>query len=95
MTVCNTGLRNDVGVDEHPTTGGIHTVENSVDEMYRNGKDIHQTNPAEELNFLGYLDGTASPNQGRNFGYPQCYTAWDTSVIPDYDGKVGEQFLIG
>lgn len=29
------GLRNDVGIDEEPTTGRIYTVENSVDELER------------------------------------------------------------
>ena len=89
------GLRNDVGIDEEPTTGGIYTVENSVDQMTRNGQDIHQNNPAEEMNFLGYLNGTYSSNQGRNFGYPECFTAWDTSAIPAFNGTVGEQFAIG
>ena len=89
------GVRNDVGVDEEPTTGRIYTVENSVDEMSRNGKDIHNTNPAEELNFIGFLNGTTSSNEGRNFGYPTCFTAWDTDSIPDFSGKVGEQFAIG
>jgi glucose/arabinose dehydrogenase len=63
--------------------------------MTRNGVDIHQTNPAEELNMLGYLNGKESPNQGRNFGYPGCYTAWDVSTIPDFNGQVGQQFSIG
>lgn len=36
------GLRNDVGVDEDPVAGGIYTVENSVDQMIREGVDIHQ-----------------------------------------------------
>ena len=89
------GLRNDVGIDEDPVTGSVYSVENSVDQMMRNGKDIHQTNPAEELNFLGYLDGKQSSNQGRNFGYPECYTAWDVNTIPDFNGEVGQQFAIG
>ena len=89
------GLRNDVGVDEDPISGNIYTVENSVDQMTRNGQDIHDTNPAEELNFLGYLNGTQSSNQGRNFGYPECYTAWDVGTIPDFSGVVGQQFAIG
>ncbi len=63
--------------------------------MSRNGKDIHQTNPGEELNFMGYLNGTPSFPQGRNYGYPQCYAAWGVSSIPDFSGKVGEQFAIG
>ena len=89
------GVRNDVGVDEDPITGRVYSVENSVDEMTRNGVDIHETNPAEELNFLGYLNGTESSNEGRNFGYPECYTAWDAGSIPGFDGEVGEQFVIG
>ena len=89
------GMRNDVGIDEEPTSGGLYSVENSVDQMTRNDQDIHNTNPSEELNFLGYLNGTSSSNQGRNFGYPECYTAWDIDTIPDFNGKVGQQFAIG
>jgi glucose/arabinose dehydrogenase len=62
------GLRNDVGVAEHPTTGGIWSVENSVDQLMRDGVDVHVNNPAEELNYMGALsDPPASPP---NFGYP-------------------------
>jgi glucose/arabinose dehydrogenase len=89
------GLRNDVGIDEHPLTGGVYSVENSADQILRNDVDIHSDNPAEELNFLGYLNGTASSNQGRNFGYPNCFTAWNSSVIPIFNGTVGGQFAIG
>ena len=39
------GLRNSVGVAEHPSTGGIYSVENSVDNIERKGQDIHQNNP--------------------------------------------------
>ena len=53
--------------------------------------DIHENNPAEKLNFLGYLNGTSSPNQGRNFGYPRCFSAWDPTAVPDYNGTVGGQ----
>ncbi|EMD00918.1 hypothetical protein BAUCODRAFT_118642 [Baudoinia panamericana UAMH 10762] len=89
------GLRNDVGIDEEPLSGGIYTVENSADDITRSGVDIHQNNPAEELNFLGYLNGTRSANQGRNFGYPECFTAWNVSAIPNFMGQVGQQFAIG
>lgn len=89
------GLRNDVGVDEDPIMGGIYTVENSVDQMERDGQDIHQNNPGEELNFLGYLNGTFSANQGANFGYPECFAAWNVSEIPNNAGlQVGSQFGI-
>lgn len=43
------GLRNSVGVVEHPDTGGIYSVENSVDQIMREGKDVHQDNPGEEM----------------------------------------------
>lgn len=43
------GLRNSVGVAEHPDTGGIYSVENSVDEIMREGRDVHQDNPGEEM----------------------------------------------
>ena len=87
------GLRNSVGVGEHPVTGAIYAVENSVDGVKRNGVDVHENNPGEELNFLGYLNGTASANQGRNFGYPVCYAVWQVDEIPDNDGlAIGKQF---
>lgn len=89
------GLRNEVGVDEEPITGAIYGVENSVDQMTRQGKDIHENNPGEELNFLGYLNGTRVSTEGGNFGYPECYSAWDPSEIPDFSGEVGQQFAIG
>lgn len=47
------------------------------------------------MNFLGYLNGTKSSNQGRNFGYPECFTAWQPEDIPGFDGQVGQQFAIG
>lgn len=86
------GLRNDVGLAEHPTSGGIWSVENSGDQLNRSGEDIHQNNPAEELNFLGYLNGTESANQGQNFGYPDCFSAWNADDIPDFNGETGQQF---
>ena len=43
------GLRNSVGVVEHPDTGGIYSIENSADEIMREGKDVHRDNPGEEM----------------------------------------------
>lgn len=89
------GLRNSVGVGEHPVTGGIYAVENSVDGVKRNGKDVHENNPGEELNFFGYLNGTTTANQGKNFGYPHCFAVWQVDEIPDNDGlAVGKQFAV-
>jgi glucose/arabinose dehydrogenase len=89
------GLRNSVGVGEHPVTGGLYAVENSVDGVERNGVDVHENNPGEELNFFGYLNGTATENQGANFGYPHCFAVWEVDEIPENEGlEVGKQFAI-
>lgn len=73
------------------------SVENSVDNMNRQGKDVHNTNPGEELNYHGLLNTTTpSPQRGANYGYPECFSAWDPSVLPNNANiKVGTQFLIG
>lgn len=74
------GLRNSVGVTENPATGGIWTVENSMDNLNRNGRDIHNTNPGEELNYHGTL---ADPQSyGGNYGYPYCFSVWDLQNVP-------------
>lgn len=89
------GLRNSVGVAEEPTTGGVYSVENSIDGITRNGQDIHQDNPGEELNFHGYLNGTATANQGGNYGYPNCFALWDPNGVPDIGNlQVGSQFSL-
>jgi glucose/arabinose dehydrogenase len=87
------GLRNSVGLAEEPLTGGIYSVENSVDDITRDGTDIHQNNPGEEMNFHGYLN-SSTENQGGNYGYPDCFALWDTD-IPDVGSlQVGSQFTI-
>jgi glucose/arabinose dehydrogenase len=87
------GLRNSVGLAEEPITGGIYSVENSVDQITRDGTDIHQDNPGEEMNFHGYLN-SSTENQGGNYGYPDCFALWDTD-IPDVGSlQVGSQFTM-
>jgi glucose/arabinose dehydrogenase len=44
------GLRNSIGIDEHPVTGGIWSNENGSDDMKRDGKDIHETSPGNYSN---------------------------------------------
>ncbi|KAF2002884.1 soluble quino protein glucose dehydrogenase [Amniculicola lignicola CBS 123094] len=95
-TLMGWGLRNSVGIGEDPATGAIYSVENSVDNFQRDGENIHQNNPGEEMNFHGYLNGTEAEEQGRNYGYPTCYAAWDVDEIPNNDQiQVGTQFAIG
>lgn len=85
------GLRNSVGVAEEPITGGIFSVENSMDEVRRKGADIHEDDPGEEMNFHGFLNGSTE-NHGGNYGYPDCLALWGTD-IPDVGSmKVGSQF---
>ncbi len=87
------GLRNSVGVAEQPQTGGIWSVENSADQLSRNGVDVHNNNPGEELNFHGYLNGTKYAAQGSNYGYPYCFAAWAPSELPDNANlTIGSQF---
>ncbi|KAJ4403899.1 hypothetical protein N0V91_006201 [Didymella pomorum] len=90
------GLRNSVGVGEEPVSGGIYSVENSVDNFQRGTELINENNPGEELNFHGYLNNTEYEQQGGNYGYPTCFAAWNVIEIPDNQGiSVGSQFAIG
>ena len=87
------GVRNEVGLAEHPNSGGIYGVENSADQIVRDGVDVSNNNPGEELNFFGYLNGTQYENQGGYFGYPWCLSVWNTTELPSNQNlSVGEQF---
>ncbi|KAL1845363.1 hypothetical protein VTK73DRAFT_624 [Phialemonium thermophilum] len=85
------GLRNSVGVAEEPQTGGIFSVENSADQMRRDGEDIHENNPGEEMNFHGFLNGSTE-HQGGNYGYPHCFALWDKNIPNAGNLTVGNQF---
>lgn len=87
------GLRNSVGVAEEPLTGGIYSVENSADDVVRDGVDIHQNNPGEEMNFHGYLNSSTG-DQGGNYGYPYCFALWNTSIPNLGSMTVGSQFTL-
>lgn len=90
------GLWNSVGVAEHPITGNIYSVENSVDQATRDGQDVHEDNPGEETNFHGFLNGTEYSAQGSNYGYPCCCAAWAPSDLRDTSNMtVRSQFAIG
>lgn len=43
------GLRNSVGLAQNPVTGGLFSNENSIDNLARDGVEIVEDNPAEEL----------------------------------------------
>lgn len=78
------GIRNTVAFGEDPK-GGIWSVDNGMDDMTRDGKDIHNTNPCEELNFHGVVNSSFTsvrPSSDTNHGYPECHAVWDPSVLP-------------
>ena len=87
------GLRNSVGVAEHPVTGGIYSVENSADNIKRDGVDVHETNPGEEMNFHGTLRDNQYAGQGGNYGYPDCLSAFEVDSLPNHSGmRTGSPF---
>lgn len=89
------GLRNSVGLAEEPSTGGIYAVENSADDLARDGIDIHEKNPGEEMNFLGILSSTPdNATAGGDFGYPRCFALYDTNIPNLGDLKVGSHFAL-
>ncbi|KAL2194962.1 soluble quino protein glucose/sorbosone dehydrogenase [Corynascus similis CBS 632.67] len=75
------GLRNIVGVTEDPVFGGIWSVENQMDQVHINGRDIHNDNPAERLSYHGVLNDTENRYKGLNYGYPSCVPAWDPENV--------------
>ncbi|CRK30530.1 hypothetical protein BN1723_014385 [Verticillium longisporum] len=86
------GLRNSVGVVEHPDDGGIWSVENSVDNLERDGVGIHPSNPGEELYFHGFLNGSTY-SQEANYGYPIYLALWSTDGFPRLGNmSTGDQF---
>ncbi|TIC91288.1 Cellobiose dehydrogenase [Colletotrichum higginsianum] len=87
------GLRNEVALAADGNNA-IWGVENSGDDFTRtvNGQsyDIHNDNPAEELNLLG---DPSKPNE-QWYGYPTCFSVWEPSVITDKSFTVGQQFVV-
>lgn len=63
------GLRNEVGL-AFDRYGVLWGVENGADKLFRDdlGGDIHNENPAEELNRFPEED------VGKHYGYPYCFT---------------------
>lgn len=92
-TLLGWGLFNAVGISEYPKTGGLFSVDNGADDVTREGVDVHQTNPGDELNYHGVWNGTAPSPVNVNYGYLYCYATWNTT-IPEAPAhlKVGAQF---
>ncbi|KAK6206995.1 glucose sorbosone dehydrogenase [Colletotrichum tabaci] len=87
------GIRNAVAIDEDPATGNVWAMDNSIDDITRNGVDVHDNNPGEELNLLGAVaNDTRTENGPANYGYPRCFAVWDTSIPLNDSLRVGDQF---
>lgn len=86
------GLRNIVGLREDPVHGGIWSVENQMDDLRLNSRDIHNDNPAERLSYHGQLNATTNRYKGLNYGYPSCVPAWDPANVGVSGLVVGSLF---
>jgi len=84
------GLRNSVGLTLSRDNSKLWTVENSADQLEWHGADVHQDNPAEEINLIDLQN----INGGGFYGYPSCYTVFKPDDFPGNTFKVGDQFSI-
>jgi len=92
------GLRNAVGIALSRNGEDLWEVENSSDNVAWKGVDVHQDNPAEELNRIPLTNISATPDNQKYYGYPTCYTAWDSSALtasnPQFTFQTNTQFSI-
>ncbi|KAG9093336.1 hypothetical protein FRC07_011485 [Ceratobasidium sp. 392] len=92
------GNRNGVGIAFSKDESNIWEIENSSDEVQWRGVDVHQDNPAEELNLIPLKGANTIPLNRKFYGYPTCFTAWDSSTVPknasgpQFTFKTGDQF---
>ncbi|ODA75870.1 hypothetical protein RJ55_08511 [Drechmeria coniospora] len=76
------GLRNPIGVAEHPNTGGIWSVESSVDDLVGGGTY------GGRLNYHGVLgDGRPVAPRDGNIAPQPCYGRGDAARIP-YEASI-------
>ncbi|EOA92137.1 uncharacterized protein SETTUDRAFT_18787 [Exserohilum turcica Et28A] len=87
------GLRNEVGL-AFDASSHLWGVENSADDLHRtlNGTatDIHNDNPADELNYIG----DAALENKNWYGYPTCFTVYAPAAMPDQNFTTGDQFVL-
>jgi hypothetical protein len=70
-----TGIRNVYGMAFHPETGDFYSADNAIDEEPNTPTSLPPQ--AEELNRIAaHLVGSAA----FDFGYPNCYIAFDTGI---------------
>ncbi|KAG8738889.1 hypothetical protein FRC10_006406 [Ceratobasidium sp. 414] len=90
------GLRNGVGIAFSKDGKSLWEVDNGSDNVFWRGVDVHQDNPAEELNNIPL---TASVNPPY-YGYPNCFTTWNSDIpitnasAPVFNLQPGQQFSV-
>ncbi|CAE7086614.1 unnamed protein product [Rhizoctonia solani] len=81
-TVLAWGVRNGVGMALSKDGKDLWEIENSSDNILWRGVDIHIDNPAEELNRISLREPEKIPAERKFYGYPSCFTAWNSSSVP-------------
>lgn len=82
------GIRNAVGMAVAPDNEQLYIVENSADNLATTtGIDVHQGNPAEEVNVVNLT----AP--GGVYGYPTCFTVFEGDLFSP-SKATGSQFSI-
>ncbi|KAG8738888.1 hypothetical protein FRC10_006405 [Ceratobasidium sp. 414] len=90
------GLRNGVGIAFSKDGKSVWEVENGPDNAHWQGVDVHNNNPAEELNKIP-LVGTFSTTSGPFYGYPYCFATWSSAGIastPAFNFQPGQHFSV-
>ncbi|QRV83074.1 L-sorbosone dehydrogenase [Ceratobasidium sp. AG-Ba] len=94
------GNRNGVGIALSKDNKNLWEIENGSDEVFWRGVDVHEDNPAEELNLIPIEGNEKIPIQRKFYGYPSCFTAWNSSAVPpnptgpQFNFDTGAQFSI-
>ncbi|KAG8789308.1 hypothetical protein FRC12_013662 [Ceratobasidium sp. 428] len=94
------GNRNGVAMAFSKDGEGIWEAENSSDNLQWQGIDVHQDNPAEELNLIPLKNASSVPIAQKFYGYPNCFTVWNSSSVakngtgPQFNFDTGEQFSV-
>ncbi|KAF8672045.1 pyrroloquinoline quinone binding [Rhizoctonia solani] len=99
-TILAWGVRNSVGIALSKDKKDLWGIENGSDNVLWRGVDVHNDNPAEELNRISLHEPERIPNERKFYGYPYCFTTWNSSSVPRnwsqpvFDLPTGAQFSI-
>ncbi|QRV97221.1 hypothetical protein RhiJN_25240 [Ceratobasidium sp. AG-Ba] len=95
------GNRNGVGIAFSKDGNSLWEVENSSDNLMWHGVDVHQDNPAEEMNLIPLKDTDSIPLARKFYGYPNCFTVWNSTSVPknatstaQFTFPTGDQFSV-